>query len=234
MPPVSSLRLSIGLVLMTSSLLERKWRVFEKRVKLFRHVPFVEFVLLAGSMATGRIHEDSDFDVIVGVREGRVFTAWFFSALLFQLRGWREHPGTNQSDRFGMSHFVAPDGYKLSPPYDPYWQNLYQKLIPVLGDEKKMAQFFSANDWLEPKRAYKRHEKYLISRKSFYKHYKEFELGGRLGNFVERRMKRRLVEKRIKDPKKLGYKPRVHWDDHKLELYRDTKRIEEMLEGGEL
>jgi len=215
----------------TNDLLANKWRVFEKRVKLFNYVPFVEFILLAGSMATGKVREESDFDVILGVREGRVFTAWFFAALWSQLLGWREHPGVNQKNRFGMSHFAAPGGYRLNPPYDAYWQNLYQKLVPVMGDEEKIAEFFEANDWMESKMIYRRNEKYLGNKKSLYKKYKEFELGGKLGDWTERRLKKWLVKK-IQDPKKLGYKPKVHWDDTKLELYRDTRRIEEMLTRG--
>jgi len=185
-------------------------------------------------MATGKVREESDFDVILGVREGRVFTAWFFAALWSQILGWREHPGVNQENRFGMSHFVAPGGYKLSPPYNAYWQNLYQKLIPVMGDEKKIAEFFEANDWMEPKRAYKRDERYMGYKKSIYKKYKEWELGGRLGDFVEKRTMAWLVKKKVKNQRKLGYKPKVHWSEDKLELYRDTKRIEEIISRGEV
>jgi len=216
-----------------NELWERKWKVFEKRVRLFRHVPFVEFVLLAGSMVTGRVHEKSDFDVIVGVREGRVFSAWFLSALLFQLRGWREHPGRDATNKFGMPHFAAPGGYTLSPPYDVYWNNLYRKLIPTLGDEERMREFFAANSWLTPPRGYVRHAKYLGSASSWCKRFFEFVFNGWLGNIFERMLKGWLIKK-IKNPDKLGYKPRVFWDDTKIELYRDTKRIEEMLERGEL
>ena len=36
------------------------------RIWLFRLIPFVDFILVAGSMAMGNPCEDSDFDVIVG------------------------------------------------------------------------------------------------------------------------------------------------------------------------
>ena len=45
------------------------------RIWLFRLIPFVDFILVAGSMAMGNPCEDSDFDVIVGVRRGRIFSA---------------------------------------------------------------------------------------------------------------------------------------------------------------
>ncbi|MDZ4231209.1 MAG: hypothetical protein U1C52_00240, partial [Patescibacteria group bacterium] len=64
---------------MKSDLYDRKWSKFLRKVKLFRFVPFVEFVLASGSLATGKVHEGSDFDVMVGVRPGRIFTARFFA-----------------------------------------------------------------------------------------------------------------------------------------------------------
>lgn len=216
-----------------TNLFEKKWRVFEKRVKLFRYIPFIEFVLLAGSMAMGRVHEKSDFDVIIGVRSGRIFTAWFLSALIFELFGWRETPGRDTSEKVGMPHFAAPEGYTLTPPYDAYWNDLYERLIPALGDETRMAEFFAANDWLNPPRVYKRHEKYIGSANSWCKKVVEFVLGGWLGNIFESVLKKWLVKK-IENPKKLGYKPRVFWDDTKIELYRDTKRIEKMLADGKI
>lgn len=208
----------------------KKWRVFEKRARLFRHVPFVEFVLLAGSMATGKVREESDFDVILGVRYGRVWTAFFFSSLFYELRGWREHPGVRKRNRVAVTHLATPRGYKLSGPYDAYWENLYQKLIPAMGDERKMAEFFTANDWLQPLRAYERHERYIGEAQSVLKRFLEFILGGRFGDVLERALKKWLT-KRLQHPAKLGYKPRLVLSDDKLEIYRDTRRIEEMLVG---
>lgn len=217
---------------MKSDIIEYKWKIFGKRSKLFKYVPFVEFVLVAGSMVTGRVHEKSDFDIILGVRSGRVFTSWFFSALFFEIFRWREKPGRDTTNKFGMSHFAAPGGYKLSPPYNAYWQNLYQKLIPVMGHELKIEEFFAVNDWISPKRTYERHERYLGGVGSGFKRFLEFVLGGSFGNLVEKTLKKWLVKK-IRDPKKLGYKPKVYWSDEKLELYRDTRRIEEKLTRGE-
>ena len=216
-----------------NELFDKKFRIFKKRYRLFKYIPFVDFVLLAGSMATGRVHEKSDFDVIIGVRRGRVFTSWFLSALSFEIFGWREKPGRDTSNKFGMSHFAAPGGYKLTGPYDAYWQNLYRNLIPVMGDEKRITEFFDANDWLSPKRVYERDVRYVGGASTFLEKCFEVVLGGWFGDFVEKILKKWLIKK-IENSKKLGYKPRVVWSDEKLELYRDTRRIEEMIKKGEI
>ena len=214
---------------MRINLWNRKWRVFEKRVRIFRHVPFVEFVLLAGSMATGKVREESDFDVILGVREKRVWTTWLLATAVLQLRGWREHPGVNPSDRISLSHFASPKGYRFSEPHNAYWQDLYQKMIPVMGSEEKMSLFFKVNDWLEPTRVYARSELYMEVQRSLLARFMEFILGGHLGDMLEK-----VFKGRVKNPGKLGYKPKLVYDNDRLEIYRDTRRIEEMIGWGKL
>jgi len=226
---------------MKSDLRERKWRKFLRRVRLFRFVPFTEFVLAAGSLTTGKLHEDSDFDVVVGVRGGRIFTARFFAVLVFGIPGWRRKKlthGESASDKICLSHFVTSKGYCLKPPYNDYWQNLYQSLVPVLGSREKIDEFFKAQSWLSPARKYDvkkfRSNVFHINTqdsrfKSFLEKILSYELGGWfegvLKNFQIKRMKRWL------EPN-LGYKPRVICNDDELELHLDTKRIEEMVKSG--
>ena len=227
-----------------NALAEKKWRKLLRRIRLFRFAPFVEFVLIAGSMATGQIHEKSDFDVIVGVRQGRIFTARFFSAAFFDLFGWRRKKldeRTEASDKICMNHFVTPQSYRLSPPHNEYWNYLYQNLVPVLGSEKAIGAFFRANDWMNPPRIYptspsglrgasKPDPRYLGSTRSLPKRFLEWFLGGHLGNKIEGILKKDQI-KRIESglPQALGYKPRFIYNDEGLELHPDTSRIEKIL-----
>src|SRR3989338_2308404 len=128
------------------ALYEQKWQKFLGRIWPFKFIPFVDFVLAAGSLATGNMREESDFDVIVGVRQGRIFTARAFCVLAFGMFGWRAKHKRNFSrhshgfvvshrvrDKICLNHFVTPAAYRLSPPYNEYWKNLYQKLVPIYG-----------------------------------------------------------------------------------------------------
>lgn len=220
--------------MMTSNKLERKkWRKFLRRGRLFRFVPFTDFVLAAGSMATGQIHAKSDFDVIVGVRQSRIFTARFFAIAFFGLFGWRRgklDEKIEASDKICMNHFVTPRNYRLGLPHNQYWNYLYQNLVPVLGDERAITDFFKANDWLEPARTYRRDPRYLGGGSSSLKKFLELFLGGRLGNKIEKILQEDQV-KRIESglPQTLGYKPRFIYNNHELEFHPDTSRIEEVL-----
>ncbi len=200
----------------------KKWRKFLKRVRIFRFVPFIDFVFAAGSLATGKLHEKSDFDVIVGVREGRIFTVRFFSFLFFELVGWRRRRADTKetaTDKICLNHFVAPKGYRLNPPYNDYWTEMYRNLIPVIGDETKIKSFLEANDWLQPPVTYKRDERYLGG-KSTIARMGEVLLGGRTGDRLEKIVKKYQVG-RIEAglPESLKDTPRLIYNDYELEFH---------------
>ena len=219
------------------NLAHKKWEKFSSRVRLFRFVPFVDFVLAAGSLATGQLHEKSDFDVVVGARQKRIFTARFFAVAFFQLFDWRRSKFDEKetaSDKICMNHFVTPRSYRLSPPHNTYWNHLYQNLIPVLGNEKSISNFFKANDWMSPPRLRwaERDSRYLGEGQSLLKKFLEWVLSSRLGDGIEKMLKEDQI-KRIKFglPQSLGYKPRFIYNDDELEFHPDTRRIEEILKG---
>ncbi len=215
-----------------NSLLETKWRKFRKRTKLFKYIPFVEFVLAAGSMAMGTPREHSDFDVIVGVRTGRMFTARFFSVLFFGLFGWRRKKDHDKnvdpksvSDKICLSHFVTEGGFCLKPPYTDYWNRLYRVLVPLTGYEDRIKKFFDANSWMDPKREWVPDDKFIPMCGKFLKVVIEKILGGRLGDAIEAELKKVQVTRinaGVND--KFNHKPRIVCNDSEIELYHHTER----------
>ena len=217
----------------------RKWQKFLKRVWLFSFIPFVDFVFAAGSLVTGKMHEDSDFDVIVGVRQGRIFTARAFCILVFGLLGWRR-PGNLQtykltnlqtSNRFCFNHFITPKSYRLSPPHNEYWQNLYFSLAPIYGEKVLIQKFWDANrDWMAERKVYSEDKRHLYREQGFWKQVLEELFSGKLGDWLEQKLKTTQI-KRIEQSLKStqSYKPRIIYTDDELEFHPDTRRIEEAL-----
>ena len=214
------------------NLYEQKWQKFLKRVWLFRFIPFVDFVLAAGSLAIGDIKEDSDFDVIVGCRQGRIFTARFSCWFVFSLFGWyAKHPNKTK-DKFCFNHFVTPASYRLSPPYNEYWKKLYQSLVPVYGVDLEIQSFFDANsDWAGPVRNRARAQ--ARSEGPFGRAVSNgmgWLLSGKFGNVPEAILKKIQIRKIEKSPKiTKTYNPRIIYNDNELEFHPNTKRIEELL-----
>lgn len=215
-------------------LYDKKWIKLLKKTWLFRFIPFVEFALAAGSMATGNVKPESDFDVIIGVKSGRIFTARFFCVIAFGIFGWRRARLSHKeaaADKICLNHFVTEKSYRLSPPHNAYWQNLYQNLVPVYGSPEAIQKFFSANaDWISNDLRYRyvddlrhRHRSPLLV-----KIIREWFLGGGMGDWLEgvlRDLQIRRIERGLKnDPP--GYKPRIKYNDDELEFHPDTRRIE--------
>jgi len=213
-------------------LYDKKWEKFLKRAWPFRHIPFVDFVLAAGSLAYGNIRKESDFDVIVAARSGRIFTARFFCAAAFGLLGWRRkrlsHDET-AADKVCLNHFVIPASYRLSPPHNVYWKNLYFNLVPVFGDPVRINEFFAVNgDWLEEEKKYRDDLRHLHKSSSRLKIFFEEIFSGKFGDAIERFLKKiqvRRIERSLKSDAP-GYKPRIIYSDRELEFHPDTKRIE--------
>jgi len=210
-----------------------KWKTFLKRARKFKYIPFVDFVFAAGSMALGNVRDTSDFDVIVGCRYGRIFTARFFCIFSFGIFNQRRKKISHREeagDKICLNHFVTERSMRLGTPYNIYWQELYKNLVPLYGKDVLIKKFLDANDWVGESRNYfgdRRH----FSGNSYFKKFAEAVLDGRLGEIIESAF-RTLQLKRIHhnlESEKTGFEPRLRYDDEELEFHPDTKRIHELV-----
>ena len=223
---------------MNKALLNEKWRKFLKYRRIFSFVPFLDFAIVSGSLALGNVHENSDFDVIVGARAGRIFTVRAFCLLIFGTLGLRRRGMDGKaasSDKICFNHFVTPTAYRLSPPHNDYWKKLYENLVPVYGREKSVENFFKANNWVSRGKIFD--EKYWQPQGGILKYtthvfrsFFEWMLKGFLGNVFEKFLKSVQIKRMKRSLKRdVGYKPRIRYDDEELEFHPDTRRIEEIL-----
>src|SRR3989344_5939281 len=87
-----------------------KWKKFLHHVKLFRFIPFIDFIFASGSMALGSVRDASDFDLIVGARPGRIFTVRFFALAFFGFARLRRKKNASKGegkDKFCFNQFVT-------------------------------------------------------------------------------------------------------------------------------
>jgi hypothetical protein len=218
-----------------NSLYQRKWRKFLKRSWPLRHVPFVDFVFAAGSLATRNLREESDFDVIVGARQGRIFTVRMLCFLLFKPLGlWARHESENHKfykDKLCFNHFVTPEVYRLSPPHNDYWKKLYLSLVPIFGDKIVIQRFYRANeDWLGKTPLYQEDKRHIYKKSGWLKKSLEWALSGRIGDWLENMFKKIQIKKIKRGVEyQETYKPRIIISDKELEFHPDTRRIEDSL-----
>ncbi|MDD5430934.1 MAG: hypothetical protein PHP03_01795 [Candidatus Pacebacteria bacterium] len=214
----------------------QKWRIFLRKIWPLRFIPFVDFVLTAGSLATGEVHNNSDFDVIVGVKPGRIFTVRFCCFMAFGLLGWRKKKNDTEksgSDKICFNHFISPAAYRLSEPHNEYWKNLYSSLVPVFGNQETIQKFFNANSyWMGKRRIYQKDSRLIYEKGNFIAGLREKLLSGRFGNWLERIFKQVQIRKnKMNLSQENTYRPRIILNDNELEFHPHTKRIEDFCEN---
>jgi len=229
-------------------LCDKKWHKFNRRTWLFRYIPFVEIVFGSGSLAIGNVDNESDFDVLIGVRDGRIFTARFFSAVVIGLFGWRrtkKHGHAEATDKICLNHFVTRSTYKLRAPANLYWRVLYQSLVPVYGQAYKIQNFYDANAQLIGERKVDADHRYKHKKASELKNIIEFFLSGRLGDSLEEFLKKyqvsrirqgaggvasvsgshRIMVYGVGEGAKIKLQPLITYSDEELDFHPDSAQI---------
>ncbi|MFA6364788.1 MAG: hypothetical protein WCW78_00085 [Candidatus Paceibacterota bacterium] len=177
---------------------DMKWKKLAKLSRWFRYIPFVQFVVASGSLTFGNVNARSDFDVVVGVSRGRMFTARYFLLALFSLLHGRRMDDAHESspDKLCFNHFVTPDTYEKLP-HNTYRLQLYRNTIPLWGDENALRDFITQNAWanLPQNSAYDAHRNKFAP--SNIKTILEKFLKGFLGEFVEQKIMRPIAMKRL-------------------------------------
>lgn len=212
-------------------LLDKKWRKFLRLRPFFETIPFVDFVLGSGSMALGDINPSSDFDVTIAARRGRIFTVRFLTAAIFEIIGRRrrKHDSKeNSKDKVCLNHFITENSYRLAPPHGSYWKLLYLRNVPIIGQKEALAKFAQANeDWIGRPIPLFEDRRYRPARFSLIRSAGELVLGGRIGDWLEKILKKiqvRRIEKGLSDQN--VYKPRMRFDDEELEFHPNMAKCE--------
>lgn len=207
-------------------ILDVKWRKLLKLAKWFRCAPFVQFVLASDSMALGTVNKNSDFDVIISVREGRIFTARYFINFIFSILRTRRLNDVKGSspDKFCFSHFITPASFKKSG-LDDYGREIYRHLVPICGDGKLIREFFEANKELGIKSETKLDDlRFSDSGPNFIGKTFEFLLGRWLGNIIEKKIAEPVARRRLaRYVEKKSKRDRVIISAQELEFHFDLK-----------
>lgn len=179
-------------------LLDMKWKRLARYARWFRHVPFIDFVLTGGSLALGNVSPSSDFDLVIGVRAGRMFTARYAALALFALLGVRRHNDASDSgrDKLCFNHFVTPSAY-AKPPHNMYRHELYRNLVPLWGKEEAILALVRANRWAGAVQEPGGSSRYLGGEGSAVRRVGERLLGSTFGDLLERRVCAPIARRRL-------------------------------------
>ncbi|MEK7162428.1 MAG: hypothetical protein AAB730_01045 [Patescibacteria group bacterium] len=202
-------------------ILDLKWKKFLRIARWFRFAPFLKFVLANGSMVLNVANENSDFDVLVAVENGRIFTVRYILNFIFSVLKARRLDDIKGSspDKLCFNHFITAPTYKRRG-LNEYGAELYRNLVPLYGNEKDIREFFEANReyGINPHTLSRGVRegvginpelnlldlRFRESQPNIFAMILEWILGGRRGDFVEKKIAEPIARRRL--AKYLGQK----------------------------
>ncbi len=159
--------------------------------KIFQSTPFVEFVAVCNYLPLGIADGDSDIDLFIVTKKERIFLARVFVTVFLHFMRLRRH-GSKVKGRFCLSFYVSEgrlnfgDLLLADDIYFAYW---LVALHPIYGSQNVWQQIKSENkEWLPRYLAGDRYDNVdFPAGRKWWRAFLEVILGGRLGNWGERR-----------------------------------------------
>jgi len=211
---------------------DKKWKKAKWVIRFLQIIPYIRMVVVSGSLAMNNTKEESDIDLLIIVKAGRIWTCRAFTTLFIHMIGQRRH-GNLTKNRFCLNHYITDQSLEIP------WQSLYNAqtyshLVLIWEKKGLYKKFQKANQWINNYLVnYPIIEKgYLTTIESnklfkFIRKFREKILDTWFGNVLEYFLKKIQEGKIRKEP--LTYKAggRVIFNDKQLEFHPDSpeKRI---------
>lgn len=131
-------------------LIEQKMKIARRGIKKLAKVPFVRAVFVCNTVAMGFADEDSDIDVFIIVKKGRIWLARFLATLALSLFGLRRTK-TKIKNRICLSFYLSDDSLnleKIAVKDDIYLIYWIDNLIPVYDPHNLHQSILQANRWV--------------------------------------------------------------------------------------
>ncbi|OPL12048.1 MAG: hypothetical protein AVO34_02230 [Firmicutes bacterium ML8_F2] len=213
-------------------LADQRWKKARWTIKLIQNIPFIRLVMLSGSLAMNNPRKESDIDLLIVTRAGRIWTCRALTTLFIHLLGRRRH-GQLTENRFCLNHYITTQSLGI-PLFSLYNAQTYAHLIPVWQAEPDLDKKFQrANQWIKDYLAF-----YPIGQKgflktikshflfSFFRKSREFILDNKIGDGVEFLLRKFQAQRIRKDPLTYRAGGRVIFNDQQLEFHPDSPEKE--------
>jgi len=128
-------------------LANRKWKKFLAVAKYLQLAPYLRVIFASGSLAANNPEPKSDFDILVVIKSGRLYTGRLFLWLISSALGARRRRfDVVAPDKLCFNHYLTDDNLELSH------QSLYiaqslANLRPVIVSAGILEKFTASNKW---------------------------------------------------------------------------------------
>lgn len=124
---------------------EKKLKIIFKLAKWLRYVPFLRMIAVTGRLAMKNAEKDSDIDVLVAIKKGRMFIGRLLLTLAVHFLGKRRH-GQKVANRICLNYFITDNTLEIKLK-DLYSASEYFFALPICGWET-FRNFQKANNWI--------------------------------------------------------------------------------------
>ncbi len=231
----------------------RKSRIAKKKMKRARRVawlmsgmPYVQAVFASGSLALQNTDYDSDLDLFIITKAGRIWTARFvINSVLDVLRLKRKPQDRTAPDKICPNHLIA-DNALIMINRNIFTARVYSHLIPLyIRRNIILKNFQQENQWIYSYiNSWDFSKQYLIKNTGIVKSAKYFQeliFNTKIGNLVEE-LCRRYQKHRIEhNPLTRHPQGRIEYNDYRLEFHphsientiigRYNKHLESLIAG---
>jgi hypothetical protein len=203
-----------------------------KKLWIFDFVPFIDFIALCNYLPLGIAEKNSDIDLLVVAKHGRIFTVRLFLTIISQIAGMRRYAEKIEG-RFCLSFYVDQQylDFKelLISPYDIYFAYWMIGMLPLYGERESCFGMREENkDWLD---------EYFenINTRYFENHISERKrklssriierlLRGKFGKWFESRLASYFIGRHKKNSKALSGDASVEVNSKRLKFHNNDKR----------
>lgn len=218
-------------------LVEKKMNIARRATQKMRWVPFVRAVFVCNTVAMGSPKAESDVDVFIVVRSGRLWLSRLFITLVlsaFRLRRTR----TRVADRVCLSFYHTDDALSFLPlalfPDDVYLIYWIAQLMPLYDPSGVQKKIHEENAWILDAAPFSLGLSSIVSRRATsdtiankpVKLFLEKVFSGWLGSRLERLAKKIQTWKMEKNVRSLQHEPdtRVVVSDKMLKFHENDRR----------
>ena len=202
-------------------LMDWKFKKVKWILRFISFLPFVRLIMLSGSMGLGNPLKESDIDLLIVAKHGRIWTTRAILTFFTLLFGAYRHTGKTQN-RLCLNHYITDKSLGID------FGNLYKaeeylNLLPLAGDLSIYNNFFKENSWMKdyvysvsgsleknlrimPLKGAPLKSKYFF----------EFLLSGSVGDYFEKQVKKFQIYFIEKNPLTKSPDARIRYDDDNL------------------
>lgn len=124
---------------------EKKLKIIFKVAKRLRWIPYLKMIVVTGRLAMKNTEKDSDIDVLIAFKKGKIFTGRLLFTVALHFLGKRRHD-RKIADRVCLNYFITEDSLEIKLK-DLFSASEYFFALPVFGWEA-FQKFQKNNNWI--------------------------------------------------------------------------------------